>query len=105
MTQQYGVVSEENSETSESGTSSVSSSSCGASPATTGSDCGSRRFSLGRPSGSRIHDEADYASGPVRPGPVGHDLPDSSQYADSSHPAGRMRAVGEPLTCYFSVVV
>ena len=37
------------------------------------------------------------------PGPGGHDLPDSSQYGDSSHPPGRMRAISEPLTCNFSV--
>jgi hypothetical protein len=32
-----------------------------------------------------------------------HDLPDSSQYGYSSHPRSRMRAVGKPLTCNFSV--
>ena len=64
MTQQYGVVSEENSATSESGTLSVSSSSCGASPATTGLHL---RFpeilALTVHTGSGIHDQPDYASG------------------------------------------
>jgi hypothetical protein len=46
MTQRYGVISEENSETIESGTSSVSSSSSGASPATTGWDRDPRGLSL-----------------------------------------------------------
>jgi hypothetical protein len=61
---QYGIVSEENSETIESGTSSVSSSSCGTSPATTGSDSGSRRFSLWRPYRVSYPCQPDSASGP-----------------------------------------
>ena len=40
---------------------------------------------------------------PHRTSPGGHDLPESSQYGYSSHPPGRVRAVGEPLSWNFSV--
>src|SRR6202035_1868887 len=67
-TQQYGVVSEEKSEISESGTSSVSSSSDAVSPAATGSDRDSLRLSLWPPiKDLDIHAWPDYACAPITP--------------------------------------
>src|ERR1700689_4604340 len=68
MTQQYGVVSEENSEISESGTSSVSNSSDGIRPPTIGSPWASSRVSLWVSIGHvGIHPGRDYAGEWISP--------------------------------------